>query len=120
MMSAGENKTSPADVPLSQEPHAAHPSISRRAALRRIGILTGGAAVLVTAEACGATLWALYTPQTERFGGPLIVGRKTDFPAALPQACTLDTAGVFYRREARAFLVHLSSNTDFLLKAAKR
>ena len=67
------------------------------------------------AEACGATLWALYTPETERFGGPVTVGRKTDFPAALPQACALDSAGVFYRKEARAFLVHLSSDTEVLL-----
>ena len=114
-MSAGNNETDPVDVPLPQEPHAAHPTISRRAALRRVGILTGVAAVVVTAEACGATLWALYMPQTERFGGPVTVGRKTDFPAALPQACMLDTAGVFYRREARAFLVHLSSDTELLL-----
>jgi cytochrome b6-f complex iron-sulfur subunit len=115
MMSSGSNETHPDDVPQRQELQAMQSTISRRGALRRVGILTGGAAVLVTAEACGATLWALYTPQTERFGGPVTLGRKTEFPAALPQACTLDTAGVFYRKEARAFLVHLSSDTEFLL-----
>jgi cytochrome b6-f complex iron-sulfur subunit len=113
-MTAG-NKPNPDGVPLPEEPHAVQPTISRRAALRRVGILAGGAAVLVSAEACGATLWALYTHQTERFGGLVTLGRKTDFPPALPQACTLDSAGVFYSTEARAFLVHLSSDTEFLL-----
>jgi cytochrome b6-f complex iron-sulfur subunit len=60
-------------------------------------------------------LRALYPSQTTGFGGPITVGRKSDFPAALPQTCALDIAGVFYRAEARAFLVHLSAETEFLL-----
>jgi cytochrome b6-f complex iron-sulfur subunit len=115
MMSSDNIETNPDDVPQRQELQATQSTISRRAALRRLGLLTGGAAIVVAAEACGATLWALYSPQTSRFGGPIRVGRKTDFPAALPQACTLDTAGVFYRKEVRAFLVHLSADTAFLL-----
>jgi cytochrome b6-f complex iron-sulfur subunit len=115
MMSSGNNERRLDTVPQPQELQSAQSAISRRAALRRLGLLTGGAAIVVAAEACGATLWALYTPQTTRFGGLITVGRKTDFPAALPQACTLNTAGVFYRQEVHAFLVHLSADTEFLL-----
>jgi cytochrome b6-f complex iron-sulfur subunit len=116
MMSSGNNETIADNMPQRQELHATQATISRRAALRRLRLLTGGAAILVAAEACGATLWALYKPQTPpRFGGPITVGHKTDFPAALPQACTLDTAGIFYREEARAYLVHLSADTEFLM-----
>lgn len=91
------------------------PAISRRTALRRLSLLAGGAAVLVAAETCGATLWGLYPSQTNRFGGPQIVGHTSDFPAALPRECALDSAGVFYRAQARAFIVHLSARTEFLL-----
>jgi cytochrome b6-f complex iron-sulfur subunit len=91
------------------------PAISRRTALHRLWILTGGAAALVAAETCGATLWGLYPSRANRFGGPQIVGRKSDFPAALPQECALNTAGVFYRAKAHAFIVHLSARTEFLL-----
>ena len=120
-MSAGNNETTLGNGPHPQdpqEPRAAQSTISRRAALRRVGILTGGAALVVTAEACGATLWALYKPETTRLGGPVIVGRKTDFPAAMPHACTLNTAGVFYRREVRGFVVHLRADTEVLLSGA--
>lgn len=59
-----------------------------------------------------ATLWELFPPPvTPQFGGPISVGHKDDFPAALPQACILGTAGVFYREEARSYLVHLSADT---------
>jgi cytochrome b6-f complex iron-sulfur subunit len=92
------------------------PAISRRAALQRVWMLVGGAAAtVVAAEACGATLWGLYPSQANRFGGPQIVGHIANFPAALPQECELDTAGVFYRPEARTFVVHLSARTQFLL-----
>jgi cytochrome b6-f complex iron-sulfur subunit len=92
------------------------PTVSRRAALRRMWVLAGGAAAaVVAAEACGATLWGLYPTLTNRFGGPYIVGHKSDFPAALPKDFELDTARVFYRSEARTFIVHLSANTQFLL-----
>jgi cytochrome b6-f complex iron-sulfur subunit len=121
MMSAGNNdnnETTLGNGSPPQEPQAAQSTISRRKALRRLGILTGGAVLVVTAEACGATLWALYKPQATQLGGQVIVGRKTDFPAAMPQACTLDTAGVFYRREVRGFVVHLSADTEMLLSGA--
>jgi cytochrome b6-f complex iron-sulfur subunit len=116
MMSTDDNETNPDDAPQRQEWQEARPAISRRAALRRLRLLTGGAAILVAAEVGGATLWELFPPPvTPRFGGPIPVGHKGDFPAALPQACILGTAGVFYCDEARSYLVHLSAGTEFLL-----
>jgi cytochrome b6-f complex iron-sulfur subunit len=96
-------------------PLADQTAISRRTALRRLSLLAGGAAALVAAETCGATLWGLYPTQANRFGGLQIVGRTSDFPAALPQECALNRAGVFYRAEAHAYIVHLSARTEFLL-----
>ncbi|HEV2236650.1 MAG TPA: Rieske 2Fe-2S domain-containing protein [Ktedonobacterales bacterium] len=96
-------------------PLADPPAVSRRTALRRLWLLAGGAAAIVAAEACGATLWGLYPSQANRFGGPQMVGGKSEFPAALPGEVALGSAGVFYRAEARAFIVHLSATTEFLL-----
>jgi cytochrome b6-f complex iron-sulfur subunit len=96
-------------------PLADLPVISRRTVLRRLTLLAGGAAALVAAETCAAMLWALYPSQVNRFGGPQIVGHISAFPAALPRECALDSAGVFYRAEAHAYIVHLSARTEFLL-----
>lgn len=110
-MNTGDD-TLEVDAPTALEDSSA---ISRRTALRRLWLLAGGATVLVAAETCGATLWGLYPSQANRFGGPQMVGHKSDFPAALPHELALDSAGVFYRAEARAFIVHLSARTEFLL-----
>jgi cytochrome b6-f complex iron-sulfur subunit len=99
-------------------PLAGQPTLSRRSALRRLSLLAGGAAALVAAEACGAMLWGLYPTQANRFGGPQIVGHSASFPSALPREAALDKAGVFYRPEARAFIVHLSAGTQFLLSGS--
>jgi cytochrome b6-f complex iron-sulfur subunit len=100
----------------SAEPPAALPVISRRTAIRRLGIGVGLAAALGAAELWyGATLWGLYPSRATPFGGTLTVGRTSDFPAATPQECELDKAGVFYRAEVRAYIVHLSAQTDWLL-----
>ncbi len=83
-----------------------------------MGALVGGAAALVAAEMCGCSLWELYPTQASHFGGAMTIGLKSDFPAATPQECELDRVGVFYRAEARAYIVHLSAETEFLLSGS--
>jgi cytochrome b6-f complex iron-sulfur subunit len=89
--------------------------VSRRAAIRTMGLVLGGAAVLVSAEACGAVLFEIYGTRPDQFGGPITVGVRGDFPAASPQKLRLDKAGVFYREAAHSYIVHLSAETSFLL-----
>jgi cytochrome b6-f complex iron-sulfur subunit len=46
----------------------------------------------------------------------LTVGTKANFPAAKPSAFRINQAGIFYHQEAKAYIVHLDKETEFLLK----
>jgi len=66
----------------------------------------------------GGALYMLYPNLAGQFGSALTVGKKTDFPAALPADFKQDQAGVFYRQEAKTYLVHLAKGTHFLLNGS--
>ncbi len=87
--------------------------ISRRRFMRRSMLAVWG--VSATASVAGA-LYMLYPNLAGQFGSAITVGKKTDFPAALPANFKSNTAGVFYNQQAKTYLVHLASGTPFLLK----
>jgi len=89
--------------------------LSRRQVLRRA---VGGVLGLLGLEVAGGTLAMLYPNLTGQFGADIAVGKKSDFPAALPKQFTLDSAGVFYAQQARAYIIHLAKGTPFLLKGS--
>lgn len=104
----------PADTPPGGSSRLIGP-ISRRRALQGLFILAGAAGILVAGEVCAGGLLALYEPTTKVFGGPVTLGRTSAFTAATPSGSKLNAAGVFYREDARAYLVHLSAQTPWLL-----
>lgn len=86
--------------------------LSRRRFLRRSMLVIWG--LSATAAVAGA-LYMLYPNLTGQFGAPLDVGKKSTFPAAVPKNFKLDQAGVFYREPAKTYVIHLASDTPFLL-----
>lgn len=86
--------------------------LSRRRFLRRSMLAVYGLAT--TASVAGA-LYFMYPNLAGQFGSDLTVGVKTDFPAAKPADFKLNQTGVFYRQEAKTYLVHLAPGTQFLL-----
>lgn len=86
--------------------------LSRRRFLRRSMLVIWG--LSATAAVAGA-LYMLYPNLTGQFGAPLDVGSKSTFPAAAPKDFKLDQAGVFYREPAKTYVIHLASDTPFLL-----
>lgn len=86
--------------------------LSRRRFLRRSLLAVWGLSAV--ASVAGA-LDMLYPNLTGKFGSTLTVGKKSDFPAATPDAFKINLAGVFYRQEAKAYMVHLDKHTSFLL-----
>ncbi len=87
--------------------------ISRRRFVRRSMLAVWG--VSATASVAGA-LYMLYPNLAGQFGSAITVGKKTDFPAALPASFKNNTAGVFYNQQAKTYLVHMASGTPLLLK----
>ncbi len=87
--------------------------MSRRRFVRRSMLAVWG--VSTTASVAGA-LYMLYPNLAGQFGSAITVGKKTDFPAALPANFKSNTAGVYYNQQAKTYLVHMASNTPFLLK----
>jgi cytochrome b6-f complex iron-sulfur subunit len=87
--------------------------LSRRHFLRRALLVVWG--LSATASVAGA-LEMLYPNLTGQFGASLTVGKKTDFPAATPDKMMVNQAGVFYRQEAKTYMVHLDKDTQFLLQ----
>jgi cytochrome b6-f complex iron-sulfur subunit len=87
--------------------------LSRRRFLRRSVLAIW--ALSATAAVAGA-LDMLYPNLTGQFGSLLTVGKKADFPAAKPSDFKIDQAGVFYRQQAKTYIVHLEKGTQFLLK----
>src|SRR5437773_10873708 len=67
--------------------------LSRRRFLRRSMLAVWG---LSTTAAVAGALYMLYPNLAGQFGSVLAIGKKSDFPAALPADFKQDTAGVFY------------------------
>jgi cytochrome b6-f complex iron-sulfur subunit len=87
--------------------------LSRRRFLRRSLLAVLG---LSAAASVAGALDMLYPNLTGKFGSSLLVGKKTDFPVAVPRAAKVNQAGVFYRIEAKTYMVHMAKDTPFLLK----
>jgi cytochrome b6-f complex iron-sulfur subunit len=86
--------------------------LSRRRFLRRSMLAVWG--VSTTASVAGA-LYMLYPGLSGQFGSPQVVGKRSDFAAAVPDKFAQNQAGVFRVPAARTWLVHLSKDTQFLL-----
>ncbi|WP_069803721.1 ubiquinol-cytochrome c reductase iron-sulfur subunit [Thermogemmatispora onikobensis] len=86
--------------------------LSRRRFLRRATLAVWG---LSATTAVAGALNMLYPNLAGQFGSALNVGNKSDFPAAKPSEAKLDQSGVFYRQEAKTYVVHLAKDTPLLL-----
>ncbi len=86
--------------------------LSRRSFLRKSILAVWGLSAV--ASVAGA-LEMLYPNLTGQFGASLDVGKKTDFKAARPHDFKVNQAGVFYRQQAKTYIVHLDKDTHFLL-----
>ena len=89
--------------------------LSRRRFLRRSILAVWG---LSTAASIAGALDMLYPNLAGQFGSILTVGKKADFPPAQPHDFRVNEAGVFYRRQAKTYVVHLAKDTHFLLKGS--
>lgn len=89
--------------------------LSRRRFLRRSMLAVWG--LSATAAVAGA-LDMLYPNLAGQFGSVLDVGKKSAFPAAAPKDFKLGTAGVFYEQNAKTYVIHMASNTPFLLSGS--
>ncbi|MBA2284037.1 MAG: ubiquinol-cytochrome c reductase iron-sulfur subunit [Ktedonobacteraceae bacterium] len=89
--------------------------LSRRRFLRRSMLAVWG---LAATGAVAGALDMLYPNLAGQFGSALSVGKKSDFPAAKPQDFKLGQAGVFYRQEAKVYIIHMSTDTPLLLSGS--
>jgi cytochrome b6-f complex iron-sulfur subunit len=87
--------------------------LSRRRFLRRSILAIWG---LSTAASIAGALDMLYPNLVGQFGASLNVGKKSDFKPATPLQARVNEVGVFYRQEAKTYMVHLAKDTHFLLK----
>ncbi len=87
--------------------------MSRRRFIRRSMLAVWGVS---TAASVAGALYMLYPNLAGQFGAPIPVGKKGDFKPALPADFKKNVAGVYYRSQARTYLVHMSPSTSFLLK----
>lgn len=86
--------------------------LSRRRFLRRSMLAVWG---LSTVGAVAGALDMLYPNLAGQFGAALTVGQRAMFPAAKPAEFKINQAGVFYRQEAKTYLVHLAADTKMSL-----
>lgn len=86
--------------------------MSRRRFLRRSMLAIWG---LSATASVGGALYMLYPNLAGQFGASLDVGKKSDFKAATPHAARVNQAGVFYRQQAKTYMVHFAKDTHFLL-----
>ncbi|TMD36335.1 MAG: hypothetical protein E6J04_04560, partial [Chloroflexi bacterium] len=89
--------------------------LSRRRFLRRSMLAVWG---LSTTAAVAGSLYMLYPNLAGQFGSALNVGKKADFTAAKPSDFKIGQAGVFYRQEAKTYVMHLAKDTQFLLNGS--
>lgn len=87
--------------------------LSRRHFLRRSMLAIWG---LSATASIGGALYMLYPNLTGQFGGSLLVGTKSDFKPAKPLDARVNQAGVFYRQQAKTYMVHFPQDTHFLLR----
>lgn len=86
--------------------------LSRRQVLRRA---VGGVLGLFAAEATAGSLAMFYPNLAGQFGSAIDVGAKSTFPASLPHEAQIDSKGIFYKASAKAYIVHLAADTQFVL-----
>lgn len=107
------------DLSFEDLPEDTNPPFSRRKMLRRLtGVAIAGSTLsglIGCAFVATTPLATLYPGLAGKFGSLLDLGSRKQFPAAMPEACTLNKAGVFYRPSAKTFLVHLDKDTPYLL-----
>ncbi|HEY4385306.1 MAG TPA: ubiquinol-cytochrome c reductase iron-sulfur subunit [Ktedonobacteraceae bacterium] len=84
--------------------------LSRRRFLRRSMLAVWG---LSTTAAIAGALDFLYPTLGGSFGSAQVVGKKGDFPAALPLDFAIDIKGIFHKPVARTYVVHLAKNTTY-------
>ncbi len=87
--------------------------LSRRRFIRRSMLTVWGVS---TAASVAGALNMLYPNLAGQFGSVLAVGNKSAFPAAKPGDFKLDSAGVFYKQDAKSYIVHMAQDTPFQLK----
>ena len=85
---------------------------SRRHFLRRSMLAIWGIAAV--GSVAGA-FDLLYPNLAGQFGASLDVGNKSVFKATTPDKFVVNQAGVFYRQQAKTYVVHLAKETHFLL-----
>lgn len=90
----------------------AREQLSRRRFLHRSILAVWG--LSATAAVVGA-LNMLYPNLTGKFGAILDIGKKSTMPAAKPVDFNVGQAGVFYFQNAKAYMIHLTANTPWLL-----
>ena len=86
--------------------------LSRRRFLRRTMLAVFG---LSTTAAVAGALDFMYPNLAGQFGADLLVGKKTDFPAAKPGDFKIGQAGMFYVQQAKTYISHMASGTQFSL-----
>lgn len=87
--------------------------LSRRRFLRRSMLSVWG---LSTVASVAGGLYMLYPNLAGQFGADLTVGKKSDFPAAVPNKFVSNTAGVFYHQEAKTYVMHIAAGSPTLLQ----
>jgi len=87
--------------------------LSRRRFLRRSMLAVWGESA--TAAVAGG-LYMLYPNLAGQFGADLAIGKKSEFVAATPDKFVLDQAGVFYRQEAKTYIIHMAASSSTLLQ----
>ena len=90
----------------------ANKRMSRRRFLRRSMLAIWG---LSTTASVGGALYMLYPNLAGKFGASLDVGKKSDFKPATPHDARVNQVGVFYRQEAKTYMVHFAKDTHLLL-----
>lgn len=89
--------------------------LSRRQVLRRA---VGGVLGLFGAEAIAGSLAMFYPNLAGQFGSPIDVGAKSQFKASAPHEAEIDSQGIFYVAAAKAYIVHMTADTSFLLNGS--
>ena len=85
--------------------------LSRRRFLRRSMLAVWGVS---TVAAVAGALEFMYPTLSGDFGSALVVGKKADFKAVTPNKFQLELAGVYHRPVARAYIIHMAAETQFL------
>ncbi len=99
----------------SEAAEIAKQKLSRRTFIRRSMLAVWG---LSTVAAVAGALDMMYPNLAGQFGSTFDVGKKTLFTAAKPVDFQLGQKGVFYEQIAKTYVVHLASDTPWLLSGS--